>query len=106
MNKLKYQEALDNLIKISCPKKTSCNKCKIRKVCNCEAKVYIDTLQELVDKATPQKPCLWGDGYDEKGELIYDMYDCPRCDKSYELDYHKTTRCDNCGQVFDWEEVE
>lgn len=64
----------------------------------------IETLQELINKATPQKPNLWGDGYDEKGELIYDMYDCPNCGKSYELDYNETRRCDNCGQVFDWEE--
>lgn len=64
----------------------------------------IETLQELINKATPQKPCLWGDGYDEKGELIYDMYDCPVCGKSYELYYDKTIRCDNCGQVYDWEE--
>lgn len=104
MSKNKYQEALDNLIKISCPKKKSCNQCRIRKVCNCEAKTYIDALQELVDKATPQKPCLWGDGCDEQGQIIYDMYDCPTCGKSYELDYDETIRCDNCGQVFDWEE--
>lgn len=64
----------------------------------------IETLQELVDKATPQKPCLWGDGCDKQGQIIYDMYDCPVCGKSYELYYQKTIRCDNCGQVFDWEE--
>lgn len=66
----------------------------------------IDTLQELVDKATPQKPPLWGDGYDTDGQLVYDMYDCPSCDKSYKLDYQKTKRCDNCGQVYDWEDLD
>lgn len=48
--KNKEQEALDNLIKISCPKKVSCRKCSIVKKCNCDAKSYIDILQESIDK--------------------------------------------------------
>jgi|GEM_PF-5397019 len=71
----KYQEALNNLIKVSCPKGRCCKECDFEKICNCEAKSYIDTLQELVDKATPKKADIWGDGYDDEGNLIYDMYD-------------------------------
>lgn len=51
----KYQEALNNLIKVSCPKEKCCKECDIEKICNCEAKWYIDILQELVDKAAPKK---------------------------------------------------
>ena len=60
------------------------------------------TLQELVNKATPTKPNIWGDGIDSNGEIIYDMYDCPSCDKSYEIDYEKYDYCPNCGQRLDW----
>ena len=73
----KYQEALDNLVKVSCSKKVRCIECDINKTCNCMAKEYVDTLQKLVDKATwipieerEQKksgtylvtyhPCYWG----------------------------------------------
>ena len=51
----KYQEALNNLIKVSCPKEKCCKECDIEKICNCEAKWYIDILQELVDKAAPKR---------------------------------------------------
>lgn len=52
----------------------------------------------------PEKPNIYGDGYDDKGEIIYDMYDCPNCSKSYELDYEKYDFCPNCGQAIDWSE--
>ena len=99
----KYKEALDNLVKVSCPKGNRCKKCDIEKICNCEAKSYIDTLQELVDKATPKKADIWGDGYDDEGNLIYDMYDCPNCGTTYEVDYHDYKYCPNCGQKIDRE---
>lgn len=44
----KYQEALNNLVKVSCKSGKYCKECEMNKVCNCEAKSYIDTLQELV----------------------------------------------------------
>jgi membrane protease subunit (stomatin/prohibitin family) len=99
----KYQEALNNLIKVSCPKGRCCKECDFEKICNCEAKSYIDTLQELVDKATPKKADIWGDGYDDEGNLIYDMYDCPNCGTTYEVDYHDYKYCPNCGQKIDQE---
>lgn len=52
----------------------------------------------------PERPSIWGDGYDDKGEIIYDMYDCPNCGKSYEMDYEKYNFCPNCGQALDWSE--
>lgn len=51
----KYQEALDNLVKVSCPKKVSCTECDINIICNCIAKEYVDTLQELINKAIKDK---------------------------------------------------
>lgn len=54
------------------------------------------------EKCTPKKPNTWGDGGDTEGRIIYDMYDCPNCGKSYELDYEKYDHCPACGQAIDW----
>ncbi|WP_300628691.1 hypothetical protein [uncultured Thomasclavelia sp.] len=69
-------------------------------------KEAVEILQELVDKATPTKPSYWGDGYDYEGNIIYDMYDCPKCGESYEIDYEKYKYCPNCGQAIDWSDKE
>ena len=89
----KYQEALDLL--------SNTIKDNLISFDNSEKKA-IEILQELADKATPTKPSYWGDGYDNQGKLIYDMYDCPRCGKSYEIDYEKYDHCPECGQRIDW----
>ena len=39
---------------------------------------------EAIEKQIPQKPNIYGDGYDDDGNLIYDMYDCPNCDSRNE----------------------
>ncbi len=31
--------------------------------------------------------------------MIYDMYDCPNCGKSYEIDYHDYKFCPEFGEV-------
>lgn len=62
-------------------------------------------LQELVDKETPIKPNLEGDGY-WNGELVMDTWICPNCDKHYEVDYDKYDYCPNCGQHIDWSDYE
>ena len=67
---------------------------------------HLDNIEELVDKATPRVPSYWGDGYDDKGNIIYDMYDCPECGESYEIDYEKYDYCPECGQAFDWSDKE
>lgn len=71
-----------------------------------EAHEYLDVLKELVDKATPKKPNYEADGYDENGELIYDTWICPNCDKKYEVDYDEYDHCPNCGQAIDWSDEE
>jgi hypothetical protein len=67
-----------------------------------EAHEYLDVLKELVDKAVPKKSDYEADGYDENGELIYDTWICPNCDKKYEVDYDEYDHCPNCGQAIDW----
>ncbi len=52
----KYQEALDKLVKHSCPQRTSCNDCDMKGYCNRIAKDWIDTLQELVDMVDAWMP--------------------------------------------------
>lgn len=54
------------------------------------------------ERQIPEKPNIWGDGYDNEGNMIYDMYDCPNCGKSYEIDCQDYNHCPECGQAIDW----
>lgn len=94
----KYQQALNQWIEDT-------DRCIGDKLVN-DNHEEINILQELVDKATPTKPNIWGDGIDSDGEIIYDMYDCPYCHKSYEIDYEKYKYCPNCGQCLDWGDID
>ena len=60
--------------------------------------------KDALEKQIPKKPDLEGDGYDEKGELIYDTGYCPNCRHMFEVDYDATIHCPNCGQALDWSE--
>ena len=55
-----------------------------------------------IEKQIPKKPTYEGDGYDDKGNLIYDTAYCPTCDKEFEVDYYSRRCCNECGQVLDW----
>lgn len=57
--------------------------------------------REAREKQIKKKPNIWGDGYDSEGKMIYDMYDCPNCGKSYEIDYSDYEYCPECGQAID-----
>ena len=57
--------------------------------------------REARERQIPKPPNIWGDGYDNEGNIIYDMYDCPNCCKSYEIDYHDYKYCPECGQAID-----
>lgn len=48
----KYQEALDFIVKSSCPSKHFCRECPGEKGCNSLAKDKIDILQELIEQKT------------------------------------------------------
>lgn len=97
----KYQEALDNLIRVSCPRKVSCKECDFEKLCNSQAKGYIDTIQELVERATPKKP----------KQTVYNAF-CPNCKQAlgrqFAIDDIQGIMCrqycPNCGQKILWED--
>ena len=58
-------------------------------------------VMDLKERQKPKAPDIWGDGCDNEGNVIYDMYDCPNCGKSYEIDYHDYKHCPECGQAID-----
>lgn len=61
----------------------------------------VEECREAREKQKPKKPNIWGDGYDDSGNMIYDMYNCPNCGKSYEVDYLDYKFCPECGQAID-----
>lgn len=93
-----------------------CGKCLHLDVCKtadaCDGHVprckhFVDkaVIAEAIEKQTPQKPDLEGDGY-SNGELVFDTGYCPRCRKDYEIEYHTPKHCENCGQALNWGNVE
>lgn len=54
-----------------------------------------------LEKQMPKIPDVYGDGYDDKGNMIYDMYACPNCGENYEIDYDHYEYCPKCGQHMD-----
>ena len=42
--------------------------------------------------------------YDPDGNLVYDTWICPCCEKHYEVDYEEYDYCPFCGQRIDWSE--
>lgn len=96
----KYKEALRNLVKGSCPEKVYCDECNFSCLCNKEAKEWIDSLRELVEKATPKKPTG-----------TYTDYKCPVCGRRVRSgkgssSFTRDNVCQRCFQVLDWEEEE
>ncbi len=61
----------------------------------------VEELRKAMEKQDAKIPDIWGDGYDDKGNMIYDMYDCPNCGESYEIDYGEYDFCPKCGQAID-----
>lgn len=73
--------------------------------CDCALTEAMETAISALEKQIPKKPTIWGDGYAD-GMLVYDMWDCPNCEKSYEIDYDYYDHCPNCGQAIDWSDIE
>lgn len=73
-------------------------------------KEYEDTgltppeIMDLKERDAAKAPDYEGDGYDNYGNLIYDIWICPNCGKKYEVDYDDYDFCPNCGQRLKWEE--
>ena len=59
--------------------------------------------EAMLEKQIAKSPNIWGDGYSDE-ELVYDMYKCPNCEVSYEID-DTNDYCPNCGQMLDWSEA-
>ena len=55
-----------------------------------------------LEKQIPKKPYFEGDGYAD-GQLVYDTWICPNCEKRYEVYYEEYDHCPKCGQAIDWE---
>lgn len=58
--------------------------------------------REARELQNPKRPNTWRDGCDDEGGIIYDMYDCPNCGTTYEIDYDEYDFCPDCGQKLDW----
>lgn len=74
----KYQEALNNLKNMG-----------DKDLYNERHLEWADTLQELVDKATPKKP--------EQRSQIWNIFMCPNCHCAVDGTYQKY--CEECGQM-------
>ena len=101
----KYQGALNKIVKSCCPNCSTngCKDCSIEKNCNATAKQWVDTLQELVDKAKSLTVNYIADGYAD-GFPVYDTATCPNCGIEFEVDYERHYRyCHHCGQKLNWE---
>ncbi len=93
MSNSKYQEAKDNIVN------TLARQIDYKTYKNLYSKDF-DTLQELVDKATPKKI-----RYENapKPSMAY-MYSCPNCGRMLGVNCKPTyiNYCDVCGIKFDW----
>lgn len=58
----------------------------------------VEECRSAAEKQKPKKPAFEGDGYDDKGEIIYDTWICPNCEARYEVDYDDYDFCPKCGQ--------
>ena len=65
----------------------------------------VEELKEAKEKQIPQTPTLEGDGYCPEGNLVYDTWICPNCEKDYEVYYDDYDYCPNCGQKIDKSEM-
>lgn len=65
-----------------------------------------DVAINAIEKRIPKAPDLEADGYDEKGELVYDTGYCPECRHVFEVYYDSPKYCPDCGQALDWSDVE
>lgn len=96
----KYQEAKDNIVN------TLARQIDYKTYKNLYSKDF-DTLQELVDKATPKKPVRVCCEPEEEWDTGEELYNCPNCGEPlpYNFDYDypiKNKCCLECQQVLDW----
>lgn len=68
-------------------------------------KEALDMAVVALEKQTPKKPDVEGDGYDKDGNMIYDTWLCPCCRSRYEVEYDDYDYCPECGQKLDMSDV-
>ena len=68
-------------------------------------KEALDMAVVALEKQTPKKPDVEGDGYDKDGNIIYDTWLCPCCRSCYEVEYDDYDYCPVCGQKLDMSDV-
>lgn len=61
----------------------------------------IEKCREAVERQTAKIPDTYGDGYDRDGNIIIDMYECPGCGETYEIECDHYKYCPECGQAID-----
>lgn len=66
-----------------------------------EVNRHAELLDIALKKQIPKTPIYEGDGYDDMGNLIYDTWYCPCCNRDYKVDYENYKYCPNCGQAID-----
>ena len=64
----------------------------------------VEECRAAVEKQIPKKHNIEGDGYAD-GQLVYDTWICPCCEKHYEIDCDSYDYCPNCGQHIDRSEI-
>ena len=100
MSNSKYQEAKSNIVN------TLVRQIGYEAYKNLYSEDF-DTLQELVDKATPKKPVRVCCEPEEEWDKEEELYNCPNCGEPlpYNFDYDypiKNKCCLECQQVLDW----
>lgn len=86
----RYKEALENIVKSSCPEHTVCKDCYMNLMCAKQAKEWVDTLYEVVEKENPKIPA---------DMPKYGI--CPQCG-SFVVQICEGARCVMCGQRLKW----
>lgn len=103
----KHQKALNKIVENCCPNchdDKGCSSCSIEKICNCTAKDWVNTLQELVDKSTPK---MFKIKTDTDGRMIYVCPNCGNILVKFWSEVETITMynyCDNCGQALKYME--
>lgn len=95
----KYKKALKKIVETSCPEHTFCEECYMKHGCTAQAKAWIDSLYELVEKEDPKMVEDIPRGHVPKNG------NCPNCG-TFVLQTCDNVRCVVCGQKLKWDDDE
>lgn len=51
-------------------------------------------------------PVTWGDGYAPDGSEIIDMWECPGCERHFDIESEHYDYYPKCGQHIDWSDID